>query len=84
MCRLSRPEETADLRLAERLEKYAIETMRRELVRGFVLDGLQVAGERDGFDGGRLVYAMLDLLCYHSKPAPAKSERQRLLPVRVF
>jgi hypothetical protein len=47
------------------------------VVRGFVLDRLQVAGGKDGFDGGRLVYAMLDLLCYHSS-APAKSERERL------
>jgi hypothetical protein len=51
--------------------------MRMLVARGFVLDRLQVAGERDGFDGGRLVYAMLDLLCYHSS-APAKSERERL------
>lgn len=59
---------------AGRLAECAIEAMRTLLVRGFVLDGLQVAGEGDGFDGGTLVYAMLDLLCYHSS-APAKSER---------
>ena len=57
--------------------------MRTRLVRGFELDRLQVVGDRDGFDGGGLVYAMLDLLCYHSS-APAKSERQRLLSPRVF
>ena len=53
----------------------AIETMRMLFVRGFVLEGLQVAGERDALDGATLVYAMVDLLCYHHSSAPAKSER---------
>jgi hypothetical protein len=37
---------------ARRVAECAIETMRMTDVPGFVLDGLQVAGECDWFDGG--------------------------------
>jgi hypothetical protein len=47
-----------------RVAECAIETMRMADVRGFVLDRLQVAGECDGFDGGkaRLCHARLAVL----------------------